>query len=207
MSHDFREPQREQSPWWRRLLGYVFNPPSAGSAQDSRRPDLGIHVYVARIPGEGMQEIVSLLSEDAVFAHGLVPQAVIGKLLRRSDEGGALTPANFAVNTSFVDFLHDVIGRRGADHPDLMAEARRLGSGRVYVIDGRTPTPQGDVPPTDILGAFRVEAGAVEPGSYERNPNHRVLSDNGFFRLEPALQEQLLVELTTLSVGEVADPA
>ena len=199
MAHEFREVQSEQTPWWRRFLGYVLNPPAADAAPPSDRPDLGIHVYVARVPGEGLREIVSLVSEETVFAHGLVPQAVIGKFLRRSDDGGALTPANFAANTSFTDFLHDVIARYAPELPGLRAEAQRLGSGRVYVIDGRTPTPQGDVPPTDIVGAFRVQGGAVEPSSYERNPNHRLLTDNGFFRLEPALHGRLLAELGTLS--------
>jgi hypothetical protein len=97
---------------------------------------------------------------------------------------------------SFVDFLHDVISRHGPNLPALLAEAQRLGHGHVYVIDGRTPTPHGDVPPHDIIGAFQVEGGRVTPGSYQRNPNHMLLAAGGFFRLDPALHERLVAELT-----------
>jgi hypothetical protein len=123
--------------------------------------DQAMHIYMARVPGEGMQNIVSVLPETIVFVQGLVPQAIVGKLLKSAAEGGTLVPRNFARNKEFVDFLHEIIARYGPDLPGLIAEAKRLGSGRVYVIDGRTRTPQGDVPPHDIIGAFRVEGGVV----------------------------------------------
>ena len=207
MARDFSEDQPGQTPWWRRFLGYIVNPRAAAGAQRSSPLDMGMHVYVARVPGEGLQEIVSLLSEEIVFRHGLVPQAMVGKLLKRSDEGGALTPSNFAANTSFKNCFHDVIARYAPEHPDLRAEAQRLGSGRVYVIDGRTPTPQGDVPPIDIVGSFRVQDGIVQSGSYERNPNHLLFTADGFFQLDAALHERLLAELTTLCVRNSVDPA
>jgi hypothetical protein len=95
----------------------------------------------------------------------------------------------------FVDFFHEVIAQHGPGLPGLRAEAERLGAGWLYVIDGRTPTPGGEVPAYDIIGSFRLEAGVVVAGSYQRNPNHVILSPQGFFRLEPALRELLLAEL------------
>ena len=65
----------------------------------------------------------------------------------------------------------------------------------MYVIDGRTPTPQGDVPSHDIIGAFQVDAGIFGAGSYLANPQHFILSEDGFLRLRPALREKLLAEL------------
>jgi len=162
---------------------------------------------VTWIPGEGMQHIVSVLPEEMVFVQGLIPQAVVGKLLKPAAEGGTLTPGNFARNKEFVDFLHEIIARFGPDLPGLIGEAKRLGSGRVYVIDGRTRTPQGDVPPHDIIGAFRVEGGVVVRGSYERNPNHVILSDLGFPILDPALYERLLAELATRMSPHKEGPA
>src|SRR5262249_21366909 len=35
-------------------------------------------------------------------------------------------------------------------------EALRQQDGWIYILDGRTPTPQGAVPPEDISGAFEV---------------------------------------------------
>jgi hypothetical protein len=61
-----------------------------------------------------------------------------------------------------------------------MAEAARLGNGWVYIIDQRTPTPGGQVPPEDIIGAFEVKDGDILPGSYRASPNHMILSPNGF---------------------------
>jgi hypothetical protein len=171
------------------------------------RRDQAMKIYMARIHGEGMQNIVSVLPEENVFVQGLVPQAIVGKLLKRGDEGGIVTPANFVRNKEFVEFLHEVVGRYGPELPGLLAEAKRLGSGRVFVIDGRTRTPQGDVPPYDIIGAFRVEGGVVTRGSYERNQNHVILSDRGFFRLDPALHERLLTELAMRSSPRKEGPA
>lgn len=171
------------------------------------RPDLGMHIYLVEIPGEGMQNIVSVLPEETAFVKGLVPQAIVGKLLKPLAEGGTLTPGNFARNTEFVDFLHEIVARYGPDEADLVAEAKRLGSGRLYVIDGRTPTPQRDVPPHDIIGSFGVEGGVVARDSYERNPNHVILSELGFSVLDPPLQVRLLAELATRMSPHAEEPA
>lgn len=51
------------------------------------------------------------------------------------------------------------------------------------------------MPAEDVMGAFQVKDGEIVPGSYQANPNHRILSHNGFFQLEPILQQRLLDEL------------
>ena len=158
-----------------------------------------IQVYVIRRAGV-LMEVVSVLPMEVVFRHGTVIESVVGRLLMPSLGGGTLTPENFDANPLFADFLHDVIARHAADEPDLIEEARRLGSGKVYVIDGRTPTPAGAVPAADILGSFGVDGGAVVAGSYERNPNHTVLSATGFFRLSRTLHDRLAAELTSRTV-------
>jgi hypothetical protein len=132
-----------------------------------------------------------------VFAHGLPPEAIVGVLLRPLEPGEASTPALFARNRVFVDFMHEVIARRGPGLPGLIAEARRQGTGWVYIIDQRTPDPNGRVPPEDIVGGFAVEGGQIVAGSYQRSPKHQILSPAGFFRLGSELQACLLEELTT----------
>jgi len=91
--------------------------------------------------------------------------------------------------------MHRVIARRGPELPGLIAEARRQSDGWVYVIDQRTRTPQGAVPPEDIIGAFEVRGGQVVPDSYRPFPSHIILTGDGFFRLEAELQACLLQEL------------
>jgi hypothetical protein len=154
-----------------------------------------VWICKVNLPGQGMQDLVTFLPPEAAIVHGLPPEGIIGHLLKPIDQGGTVSPENFAQNRVFVDFLHEVIARHGPHVPELQIEAARLGAGWLYVIDARTPTPGRDVPLHDIIGNFRVEAGVVIPGSYQQNPNHLILSPQGFFRLESALRERLLTEL------------
>jgi hypothetical protein len=157
-------------------------------------------VYVCRVDTpEGARDYVTLLPPDVAFAQGLAAEAIVGVLTRPLGPGEAITPEVFARNRAFVDFLHDVIARHGPTQPGCRAEAKRLGNGWIYIIDRRTPTPGGPVPPEDIVGAFEVKDGEVVPGSYRPNPNHRILSAHGFFRLDAGLQECLLRELAARS--------
>jgi hypothetical protein len=85
--------------------------------------------------------------------------------------------------------------------PGLIAKAKRQGEGWVYVVDQRTPFPQGAVPPEDIVGAFEIKDGQVVSGSYRPSPKHMILSASGFFRLGSELQPCLLEELNALAGG------
>jgi hypothetical protein len=151
--------------------------------------------YFVKDPAGGMMDVVSVLPPGVVFTRGLVMEAVVGRWRKRLEDGGTLTPENFDANPLFTDFLHDVIARHCPNEPDLIDEARRHGSGRVYVIDGRNSAPDGGVAPRDIVGSFAVDGGMVIAGSYERNPNHAVLSAIGFFRLARGVHEHMAAEL------------
>lgn len=155
-----------------------------------------MYVYEVDTP-EGAKVYLSCLNHEHVLAHGLAPEAIIGVLPLRPDE--PITPDVFARNRVFVDFMHGVIARRGPQLAGLIAEAQRQGEGWVYVVDQRTRTPQGAVPPEDIVGAFEVKGGQVVPGAYRPSPNHQILSADGFFQLGSELQPCLLEELTALS--------
>jgi hypothetical protein len=96
-------------------------------------------------------------------------------------------------NRAFVQFMHDVIAHRGPTVPALLAEAKRQMDGLVVVVDQRTHTPGGAVPPEDIIGAFEVRGGKLI--SYRPNENHKILSANGFVQLGAELQQCLLEEL------------
>src|SRR5438128_488078 len=126
---------------------------------------LPIVVYCADTP-DGAKDYVSCLPHEQVFARGLVPEAIIGVLLRPLAPGESIIPTVFARNRVFVDFMQGVVARRGPELPGLIAEARRQAEGWVYVIDQRTRTPQGAIPPEDIVGAFEVKGGKVLRDSY-----------------------------------------
>lgn len=153
-----------------------------------------VHICVASTP-EGEKHYVTLLPPDLVFSKGLIPEAIVGVLLRPLSEGEPITSDLFARNSVFVQFMHQVIARHAPDQPDCQDEARRLGTGWIFIIDRRTKTPQGPVPPEDIIGALKVHGGTVVPDSYQASSNHLILSPDGFFRLTPGLHQALLHEL------------
>lgn len=157
-------------------------------------------VHVCRVDTpEGTKDYVTLIPPEVAFSQGLAAEAIVGVLLRPVEEGEQITSEIFARNRAFVDFMHQVIARDGPHQPGCVAEAKRLGEGLVCITDQRTPTPEGPVPSEDIIGVFKVNAGAVSPESYHPNPNHLILSGRGFFRLEPGLQWCLLRALTNLN--------
>jgi hypothetical protein len=153
-------------------------------------------VYACRVDTpEGTRDYFTLLTPDVVSSQGLAPESIIGMLLRPLGTGESITPEVFARNRVFVDFMHDVFARYAPQQPGCQSEAKRLGDGWICIIDQRTPTPKGPVPPEDIIGVIEVKGGAVVPGSYRASHKHMILSPNGFFQLERGLRDCLLREL------------
>lgn len=153
-----------------------------------------VHVCIVRTP-EGMKHYLTVLQADTVFSKGRIPEAIVGVLLRPLTEGESITPELFARNSIFVKFMHEVIARYAPDQPECRNEAKRLGNGWICVVDQRTKTPGGAVPPEDIIGALQAREGEIVPASYRPSPQHKILSDDGFFRLSPGLYQCLLSAL------------
>jgi hypothetical protein len=177
---------------WQRLWGWFSG--NAADQRGSAGSDDRFHVYRVRHP-EGEREIVSLLPEDRAFAAGLSEMSIVGVSKGRKP-GDSWNAANLLPNPRFIEFLHEVIASEAPALPEVQEAAFRQEHGHVYVIDARTPTPDAAVPPEDILGTFRVENGAIVPGSYQRNPNHLLVSSRGFFALDPRLHETLVARIT-----------
>lgn len=166
-------------------------------------------IYVCHVATpEGFKDYVTLTSPDAAFSKGLIPEAILGVLTHALGPEEPITPDIVAANSVFTKFLAFVIARHGPEQPGLVAEARRIGEGHVVLVDQRTPTPQGPVPPEDILGVFRVQDGTVVPGSYMASPKHRLLTSNGFFQLDSKLMDCLQRELVARSANRAdgSDP-
>ena len=152
----------------------------------------GVSIFVANINGE-KHNCVSFLSPEEAFKVGLAEEAIIGTV----DSTLALTPAHFKRNAAFRKVLHEVIARVGPTLAELTAEARRQCQGCIYIIDERVKDPDGKIEPEDILGAFRVIDGAIRADTYQMNENHRIVSENGLFRLPAKIQTELLKKLST----------
>jgi hypothetical protein len=108
------------------------------------------------------------------------------------------TAAGERVVLSLPGILSRVIYEHTDDRADIRIEAGMQGSGHVYVLDRRTADPGGRVPPEDIIGAVRVEAGVTVAGSFQHNPRHRPLTHSGFFRLPQQLKAALHRRLCAL---------
>ena len=154
---------------------------------DQSRP---IFRYTVNI-GAGEQEVASLVPPDLVFEHGLCTEAILGVIGSDPGNSEGVAPDRFQENPAFVQFLQEVISDHVYGLDDLVREGKRHRNGHIYLIDGRTPQPDGSVPPEDIIGAVDVEDGSLVPGSYEHNPNHRLLTEDGFFLLPPQLEAVL----------------
>lgn len=137
---------------------------------------------------------VTVAAPDA--QRDISPKEIVGMLRRPLQTGESITADNLMTNREFVDFLHSVIAKHGPSVAGLVNAAKQQGEGWVYIIDGRTPTPQGDVPAEDILGAFEVKNGDISSASYQRFTEHRILSSHGFTRLDSDFLERLLAELS-----------
>ena len=152
---------------------------------------------------EGTRDYVTCIDKGRLFtAEGILSEWIIGALLRPLEPGEAITPGNFAANSVFVDLMQGVIARRGPWVSDLIADARRLGDGTLYVLDQRTRAPQSpvrEVPTEDIFGEFDVKDGQIVHGSYRPNPKHYLFSPDGFFQLGAQLEDCLLEVLAAIS--------
>jgi hypothetical protein len=153
-----------------------------------------VHVCIVNTP-EGTKHYLTVLPVDVVFAKGLIPEAIVGVLLRLPSDGEPIEPEAFARNSLFVKFMHDVIAQHAPEERGCREEAKRLGTGWIFIVDRRTKTPEGAVPPQDIIGALQVKEGDVVPGSYQASPEHQILTNDGFFQLTAGLHECLLREL------------
>ena len=147
--------------------------------------------------GGGERDVLSLLDPEWVSQRGLHPEAVIA-VLPADTESDVINPADVRENGPFLRLLSRAIFENADRCGLLRREAEIQGSGFVYLLDGRTPTPGGRVPPEDIIGAFEVRDGALVAGSYRHNPRHRLFTTAGWFRLPAEIEDALQTRLRTM---------
>lgn len=132
---------------------------------------------------------LSFMPMDSWDGKEMPTEAIVGE----SRFGPHLSdPEHFGANPRFVAFLHEVLAIHASTCPSLQAQANVQGEGYVYILDGRTPTPMGTVPPEDIIGGISVRSGCAE--TYQGNPNYKVYTEAGLMRLEMFLHGKLLEE-------------
>jgi hypothetical protein len=140
-------------------------------------------------------DYATVLPPEVFSKTGAVGEAVVGALPRDGSEHESISPEGFVPNEAFIRFLHLVVAEHAPTFAGVQTEAERIGNGWLYIIDRRTPTPEGPVPPEDIIGGFQVKGGRVVPGSYVAGESHRLLTERGFFHLDDELHRKLVDEL------------
>lgn len=144
----------------------------------------------------GHVRVMSLVPPEEAAAGGLPNETICG-YWEESGAGGAPT---FRENPAFVELLHRVIATAALADPSMREAAKRQGEGFLYVIDLRTPDgPQGDVPGVDVVGAFALNRGVLMAGSYQANPDHRLVTSDGAFVLPPGLNQAVVDEVVRLT--------
>ena len=143
-------------------------------------------------------QYLSMLGPDHVLQFGLAPQAIIGEVVGGTVVVEAVTPETFLANRAFHDFLHWVVERHAPTTTGFAEDARQQRDGWIYIVDQRTPTPSGRVPPEDVIGGFEVRGGHVVAHSYQPIPAHQLMTEHGLFQLGDELHRHLLAELESL---------
>lgn len=94
--------------------------------------------------------------------------------------------------------MHSIIAKEVPNDLFCKEEAKRIKEGHVFIIDARTKTPKGDIPPYDMIGAIKASNGKLVSGTYSPNPHHRLVGIDGLFQLPKGVEKRLLAELKKL---------
>ncbi|VEP17669.1 conserved hypothetical protein [Hyella patelloides LEGE 07179] len=156
-----------------------------------------MYLYTIEVDNKS-QKVISLLSPQQIEGEKLASQCILGTLKNSNSEDDSINLENFFPNSQFINFFHSLIAKFAPYSHSLNAEAKRQKKGWVYIIDGRCANPRGNILPEDIIGAFKVDNSEIILDSYQRNNNHLIYSQKGFFKLEPTLQKHLVEETQKL---------
>jgi len=123
------------------------------------------------------------------------PQAIVGWLageleVDTTKKAVISDPARFRENEKFRAFLHDFLAHHVDKSPSLQKKAKQYRGGWMNINDQRSRFGRA-VPSEDIFGTVELRDGEMIPLSYTPMPTHRLLTDEGLFRLDGFLQKQL----------------
>lgn len=154
--------------FWRRLLEWKSR---AGRLENERRA----------------VRVISLLAPEVVGAGGLPRRAIAGTLSGNSSDLSAFKP-----NPEFVALVHEVVHDYTPQDPAAQEEARRMGSGWLYIVDQRRSQSGSYTAPKDIVGYFWVEEGRIQQASYTPHQGYVVFTEHGLIRLPGKLHGVLM---------------
>ena len=117
------------------------------------------------------RHLLCFLEPVRAGAEGIAVRSIVGDFTPGPD--GAFDAATFRANPQFIAALTDYMNLEADRSPEIIAQARAQPSVWLYLIDPRNPDPNGDIPPTDLVGCFAVDdVGQIVPSSFQYNTNH-----------------------------------
>jgi hypothetical protein len=138
--------------------------------------ELTLKILETTIDGES-RFLCTFVSHELVFKFGLIGSVIVGEV-QKLENGEFNFQSGFKANPIFKETIFDFIRSEMINDPNLVQAAAAQGDGLVQIIDQRTVTPQADVPPYDIMGAFKVENSQLV--DFYENSNYQIQSENGF---------------------------
>lgn len=135
------------------------------------RRDLSLlNVFEVFVEG-AMHHYIGFLDPVRAGAEGIISRAILGEYTPTED--GKFDASTFKLNPEFIAALTDYMNDAPSRSTEAVGQAQGQRTGWVYVLDSRTPDPDGRVPPGDIVGAYAVdETGQIVPNSFQYNSNH-----------------------------------
>ena len=143
----------------------------------------------------------TFVSSELVFEYRLSKKIIVGEV-DKSENGDFDFATSFRANPAFKETIFDFARTEMYKDESLNNSAIEQQEGWVYVIDQRTKTPEGEVPPYDIIGGFKVEKSEMK--GFSENPNYQIRSLNGFTDLGVNLNIRMNNFLKSLITGKLA---
>ncbi|KAJ7704348.1 hypothetical protein B0H17DRAFT_1039333 [Mycena rosella] len=172
---------------------HPYSTSSESSFTDPSRPDLHYHLVdpptpvSSRLPAFALSFLPSSPLASSSTVLGWLPAATTG-----TDDGAGLN--DFKENPEFRPLLHEAIQdglREGVDDIQINGAAQ-LGEGWMHIHDDRNIPALGRIgDPDDIIASVLVQAGKIQPETYQAMPSYRLCTSDGPIQLTPGLAQKL----------------
>jgi hypothetical protein len=126
----------------------------------------------------GTRHLLAFIETVRAGAVGIDPRSIVGEVT--PIESGGYDPWSLKLNPEFIGALTAYMNEVQANSPEIIRQARMLPSAWVYIIDPRNnDESEEDPPPTDLVGAFAVDAiGQIIPQSFQYNASHALIDQD-----------------------------
>lgn len=160
------------------------------------------YIYSVNYPN-GTRRLVSPLPVEFTNTYGLISESTAGEFVTK--EGETDSPEHFVPNPQFVAFLHWALAKHVPEAPGFKAQAEKDPNGSTYLMDIRGVVRGKEPQQEDLIAVIELKDGkAVE---FKGHLDYKILTEQGFLRIEPWLRDQYLQELQNFVVEQKAKQA